>query len=76
MEVDTPAGKAIITGFCATQNTFTPTEEMERRGWEVTIPQIHHDALQTYNSVLYVKRHADIIIPLHEPSFIEKEVIP
>lgn len=76
VEINTSAGKAVITGFCSTLKTFIHTREMERRGWEVTIPLIHHDALQTYNSVLNVKRHADIIIPLHEPSFIGKEVIP
>jgi len=74
--INTPAGKAIITGFCATQNTFIPTGEMKRRGWEVTIPLIHHDALQTYNSVIKVKHLADIIIPLHEPAFIKRETIP
>ncbi len=76
VEINTSAGKAIITGFCSTNNTFSPTKEMERRGWKVTIPLIHHDALQTYNSVYHVKRCADIIIPLHEPAFIEKKVIP
>jgi N-acyl homoserine lactone hydrolase len=76
VEIITSNGKAIITGFCSTQDTFIPTEEMERRGWEVTIPLIHQDALQTYNSVLYVKHRADIVIPLHEPGFIGKRVIP
>jgi N-acyl homoserine lactone hydrolase len=76
VEINTSAGKAIITGFCATERTFYPTGEMERRGWEVTIPLIHHDALQTYDSVLKVKRRADIIIPLHEPSFIRRRMIP
>ena len=76
VEINTSAGKAVITGFCSTNNTFSPTKEMERRGWEVTIPLIHHDTLQTYNSVNYVKQCADIIIPLHEPAFIEKKVIP
>jgi N-acyl homoserine lactone hydrolase len=76
VEINTSAGKAVITGFCSTLNTFIQTKEMGQRGWEVTIPLIHHDALQTYDSVLKVKRRADIIIPLHEPSFIGKEVIP
>jgi N-acyl homoserine lactone hydrolase len=74
--INTRSGKAIITGFCSTLDTFSPTMEMERRGWETTIPLIHHDALQTYNSVLYVKRHADIILPLHDPSFIARRMVP
>jgi N-acyl homoserine lactone hydrolase len=76
VEISTSAGKAIITGFCSTLGTFSPTKEMKRRGWEVTIPLIHHDALQTYNSVLLVKHRADIILPLHESAFILKDAIP
>lgn len=76
VEVDTPGGKAIITGFCCTLKTFTPTREMERMGWEVTIPLIHQDVRQAYDSVLKVKRRADIIIPLHEPAFIREKQIP
>jgi glyoxylase-like metal-dependent hydrolase (beta-lactamase superfamily II) len=76
IEVNILSGKTVITGFCCTLNTFTQTEEMKRRGWEVTIPLIHQNALQTYNSVLEVKRRADIIIPLHEPAFIVREKIP
>ena len=74
--VNTTAGKAIITGFCSTLSTFFPSKQMEQRGWEVTIPLIHHDTLQTYNSALYVKNVADIVIPLHDPAFINKEVVP
>jgi N-acyl homoserine lactone hydrolase len=74
--ISTSAGKAIITGFCATQNTFIPTAAMKRRGWKVTVPLIHHDVIQTYNSVIKVKHLADVIIPLHEPAFIGKKVIP
>ncbi len=76
VEINTSSGKAIITGFCATNHTFMPTKEMVRKGWEVTIPLIHHDALTTYNSVYHVKRCADIIIPLHEPEFIRIKKIP
>lgn len=76
VEINTAAGKAIITGFCATAHTFNPTREMERRGWEASIPLIHHNTLQTYDSVLKVKRRADIVIPLHEPAFIGRGVIP
>jgi N-acyl homoserine lactone hydrolase len=76
VEVETPAGKAVITGFCCTLDTFTQTREMKRRGWEVTAPLIHHDVREAYNSVLKVKRRADIILALHDPTFIKKEKIP
>jgi len=41
----------------------------------VTIPLIHHDALRAYDSVLKVKRRADIIIPLHEAAFIRGDTL-
>lgn len=76
VEIETTAGEAIITGFCSQMSTFTQTEEMRRRGWEVAVPGIHQNALEAYDSVLKVKHRADIIVPLHEPKFIGIETIP
>jgi N-acyl homoserine lactone hydrolase len=76
VEIETIAGKAIITGFCSQMSTFTQTEEMRQMGWEVAAPGLHQDVREAYDSVLKVKRRASIIIPLHDPAFITKEVIP
>jgi N-acyl homoserine lactone hydrolase len=76
VEINTAGGKAIITGFCCTLSTFAETDQMKRRGWEVSIPLIHQDIRDAYDSVLMVKRRADIILALHDPKFIEKETIP
>jgi glyoxylase-like metal-dependent hydrolase (beta-lactamase superfamily II) len=76
VEIDTVAGKAIITGFCSTVSTFVQTEAMKRRGWEVAVPSIHVDVREVYNSALKVKSRADIIIPIHDPTFIKKETVP
>ncbi len=76
VEVSTAAGKAIITGFCCTLDTFVQTEVMKHRGWEVTAPLIHHDVREAYDSVLGVKRRADIIIATHDPKFVGQETIP
>ena len=76
VEVNTTAGKAIIPGFCCHLTTFEQTETMKRWGWEVTAPSVHHDVREAYDSVLKVKRRADIILALHDPTFIGKETIP
>lgn len=76
VEVNTTAGKAVITGFCCTLDTFVQTEAMKRKGWEVAAPLIHQDVREAYDSVLEVKHRADSIIALHDPSFIGKETIP
>lgn len=39
-------------------------------------PGIHTDVLEAYDSVLRVKQMAEIIIPLHEPSFLKVDRIP
>lgn len=76
VEVNTSAGKVIAAGFCCHLTTFAQTEAMQRRGWEVTAPLIHHDVREAYDSVLKVKRRADIILALHDPTFVGKETIP
>ncbi|MFC1864862.1 MBL fold metallo-hydrolase [Chloroflexota bacterium] len=76
VEVNTTAGKAIITGFCCQLSTFEQTDTMKRMGWEVAAPLIHHDVRQVYDSALEVKRRADIILALHDPAFVGKETIP
>lgn len=74
VEINTAGGKAIITGFCCLAETFTQTEEMKRKGWEVAAPDLHQDVRKAYDSVLRVKCRADIILPLHDPSFIDKTI--
>jgi hypothetical protein len=57
-------------------DTFKQTEEMKRRGWEVSVPLIHHDVRDAYDSVLKVKQKADIILSLHDPEYIGRKTVP
>ncbi len=66
IEVNTSAGRAIITGFCSQLSTFEQTEAMKKKGWQVGIPLLHHDVKAAYDSVLTVKKRADILVPLHD----------
>jgi N-acyl homoserine lactone hydrolase len=76
VSVETEKGRAIITGFCSQLSTFTQTEFMKARGLEVAACGLHTDCREAYDSALRVKRLADIIVPLHEPSFMDVESIP
>jgi N-acyl homoserine lactone hydrolase len=77
VEINTKSsGIAIIPGFCSSLDTFKQTEEMKRRGWDVSAPLLHNDVREVYDSALKIKRKADIILPLHAPDFIATEVIP
>jgi glyoxylase-like metal-dependent hydrolase (beta-lactamase superfamily II) len=70
IEVKTASGQVVIPGFCCTGDTFRQTEDMKRRGWQVTIPLIHQDTREIYDSVIKIKKRADIILSLHGPEYI------
>ncbi|MFC2001528.1 N-acyl homoserine lactonase family protein [Chloroflexota bacterium] len=76
VEINTAAGKAIITGFCYAFSTFTQNETMKHKGWEVPVPLVHQDVRDVYDSVLEVRRRADIFLGLHDPAFVGRETIP
>ena len=75
IEIKTAAGTVIIPGFCCVGDTFKQTTAMKHRGWEVTIPLIHLDAREAYDSILKVKKRADIILSLHGPEYIGVEKV-
>jgi glyoxylase-like metal-dependent hydrolase (beta-lactamase superfamily II) len=75
--VETAGGLAVITGFCCIKDTFYPPQHIvEKEGLQVMAPGLILDALQAYDSALRVKQCADVIIPLHDIEFINKDRIP
>jgi N-acyl homoserine lactone hydrolase len=64
VKIDTEKGKVIISGLCTTYNNFWP-QELDPRSMPVIPPSIHLDIREAYDSLLRIKREADIIIPLH-----------
>ena len=79
VSVNTTKGKAIITGFCCLKENFGPPEGVSEEIREVTpivAPGIHLNAVDGFESLLLVKGLADIIIPCHDPSFLNVKSIP
>jgi len=79
--VETKAGKAVISGFCAIMENFDPPEDVKTKispfaSYPVIAPGIHTDLFQAYESVLRVKQIADIIIAMHDPDMALREQIP
>jgi N-acyl homoserine lactone hydrolase len=74
--IETTEGLAVITGFCCTLENFFPTPAAKAKGLSVVAPGIHTDMLQAYDSVLRVKQLAKVIIPLHDPTFMQLDRIP
>ncbi len=73
--VQTESGLAIITGFCCILENFFPPKEITGMEMEVIPPGTHVNAYEAYDIVKKTKEMADIILPLHEPSFAAKETI-
>ena len=73
--VETDAGIAVITGFCCVRQNFEPPEMLAGL-LPVLPPGIHQDLLEAFDSALKVKGIADIVVPLHEAEYVERDRIP
>jgi glyoxylase-like metal-dependent hydrolase (beta-lactamase superfamily II) len=76
VSVRTDDGLAIIAGFCSLADNFAPPPLPNGKTVPIIAPGIHINAFEAYDSLKRIKDMADIIIPLHDPSFIIKKVIP
>jgi N-acyl homoserine lactone hydrolase len=72
--VDTEKGKAIICGMCSLRETFDPLEAW-RQYAPVIAPGVHTNLFDTYESLMRIKKEADIVIPLHAIEFAEVDTI-
>ncbi len=67
--VDTPAGSAVITGFCVIKENLFPPKEITAREMDVIPPGTCVNTYAAYDILRRVRDAADIVIPLHDPSF-------
>jgi glyoxylase-like metal-dependent hydrolase (beta-lactamase superfamily II) len=72
--VNTAKGKTVITGFCSINENFYPPESLNSPV-PVIAPGIHLNAEQAFESTKRVKREANFILPMHEPSLASVEYI-
>jgi glyoxylase-like metal-dependent hydrolase (beta-lactamase superfamily II) len=73
--VDTEEGLAAITGFCVINENFDPPPAVKGMEMEVLAPGVHVNVYESYDQVIRVRDLADIILPLHEPSFSSVDTI-
>ncbi|MBW1731326.1 MAG: N-acyl homoserine lactonase family protein [Deltaproteobacteria bacterium] len=74
--VDTPEGKAAITGFCVIKENLFPPKEIVAMEMDVIPPGTHVNVYEAYDILQKVKAAADILLPLHEPEFASIDTIP
>jgi len=72
--VDTEKGKAIICGMCSLRENFEPPEAW-RQYAPVIAPGVHTNLFDAYESLMRIKKEADIVIPLHAIEFAEVDTI-
>ncbi|MFZ5572782.1 MAG: N-acyl homoserine lactonase family protein [Thermodesulfobacteriota bacterium] len=73
--VDTPKGKAAITGFCVINENFHPPAEIRAMEMDVIPPGTHVNVYEAYDIMQRVRDAADILLPLHEPAFAAMDTI-
>ena len=74
--IETPQGKAAITGFCVIMENFYPPKEIKAMEMDVIPPGTHVNTYESYDIMLKIKEMADVLLPLHEPKFASVEQIP
>jgi glyoxylase-like metal-dependent hydrolase (beta-lactamase superfamily II) len=73
--VDTPAGAALITGFCIIKENLYPPKDVTALEMEVIPPGSCVNAYEAYDIVRRIRSAADIVIPLHDPSYASGKAI-
>lgn len=74
--VDTPSGRAAITGFCVIDENLNPPQSVKAMEMEVIPPGTNINPCLAYDQMVRVKGLADILLPLHEPRFAAMSTIP
>jgi glyoxylase-like metal-dependent hydrolase (beta-lactamase superfamily II) len=69
--VTTDRGTVVICGLCTIHENLFPSEEVSKL-FPVIVPGIHTNVLQAYDSLMLIKRLADIAIPLHDATYSSK----
>jgi len=74
--VETAQGRAAITGFCVIMENFYPPKAIKAMEMDVIPPGTPVNTYESYDIMLKVKAMADILLPLHEPTFASVKAIP
>ena len=75
MKVETAEGTAIISGICSVRENFDPPEPLSNT-MSVFPFGVFVNLFEMYDSLCRIKEEADIIIPIHDPHYIQERHIP
>lgn len=72
VSVKTARGTAIIAGLCTVRDNF----ETSQQATPVIPPGIFTSLPDAYDSLLRIKKTADVVLPLHDSQFLQTESVP
>jgi N-acyl homoserine lactone hydrolase len=75
VSVKTAMGTAIITVLCTIRENFGLSSALAKN-MPVITPGMHTNVFDAYDSLVRIKKTADIIVPNHDPEFQKKDCIP
>lgn len=74
--IETAGGKAFITGFCVIKENFDPPKDIKAMEMDVIPPGTHVNVYESYDIMVQIQDMADILLPLHEPTYASINTIP
>ena len=74
--VETGRGVVALTGFCCIKENFEPPRGVRGISRRFILPGIHIDIEELYESMERIAEASDIVVPIHDPSYLEVEQIP
>jgi glyoxylase-like metal-dependent hydrolase (beta-lactamase superfamily II) len=74
--IETAIGKAFITGFCVIKENFDPPKDIKAMEMDVIPPGTHVNVYESYDIMMQIQDMADILLPLHEPTYASITTIP
>jgi hypothetical protein len=73
--IETSKGIAGITGFCCVARNFEPPVRLQTKD-NIINCGMHYDPIACYDNMIKLRDACDILIPVHEPEFVEVDRIP
>lgn len=74
--VETSRDVVALTGFCCIKENFEPPRGVRGISRRFILPGIHIDIEELYESMERIAEASDIVVPIHDPSYLEVEQIP
>jgi len=74
--IESEKGIVAITGFCCIKENFEPPKGIRSISRRFIIPGIHVNIVELYESMSKIKEVADIIVPIHDYTYMDISHIP